>query len=117
MFEKKVNISGSFKINIAGQDRQLKATFGAIEKLEEQGIPVLKRLYDASSVAPRFVDVVDVIWYGLAGNKDTRLTREQIGEAVLSEGLDKFAPVYIKFLTYCVTGDKTTSENPLEKKS
>lgn len=116
MFEKKINISGTFKINLLGQDRDLKATFGAIEKLEENGLSILKRLYDASTIAPKFVDVVDVIWYGLAGNRDTRLTREQIGEAILAEGLDKFAPVYIKFLTYCVTGDKTGSENPLEKK-
>jgi len=116
MFEKKKNISGVFAINLLGQDRQLKATFGAIERLEESGVPILKRLYDATSIAPRFVDIVDVIWYGLAGNKDTRLTRDQIGEAVLAEGLDKFAPVYIKFLTYCITGEKSGVENPLEKK-
>lgn len=100
------NIRGEFTIKLAGQERTLKANFGCIERLETV---ILKRgLFDALTEAlrgtPKFSDVVSVIHEGLVASKDTRLSRHEVGEAIVNEGLINFAEIYVEFLTYCVTG-------------
>ncbi len=102
------NISGEFKIKLLGQERVMKANFQAAEKLEKE---VLKReisyvVLQASSYRISVTDIIDVIYVGLAANKDTRLKRDEIGEAVIAEGAAGFAPVVIEYLKYFLTGGK-----------
>lgn len=100
------NISGEFKINLAGQDRVMKANFACIEALETQILNkgIFEALTDAIQNRGRFSDIAAVIHAGLVANKDTRLTRQEVGQALLEGGLVKYMEVYIEFLTYCVTG-------------
>lgn len=100
------NIRGEFKINLAGQDRVLKANFDAIERLETEVFKdgIFVALTSAVQGKPRISDIVSVIYIGLICNKDTRLSRAQVGQAITEEGIVKFAEVYISFLNYCVTG-------------
>lgn len=100
------NISGEFKINIAGQDRVMKANFACIEALETQILHkgMFETLTDAIQNRAKFTDIAAVIHAGLAANKDTRLSRQEVGQALLEGGLVKYMEVYIEFLTYCITG-------------
>ncbi len=102
------NISGEFKVQLLGQERVMKANFKAAEKLEKE---VLKReiayvVLQASGYRIAATDIVDVIYVGLAANNDTRLKRDEIGEAVIKEGAANFAPIVIEYLKYFLTGGK-----------
>ena len=100
------NIRGEFSIELDGQARTLKANFDAIERLEG-GLfnkPIVEKLYEAGQGRVAFRDVVTLIDIGLQANKDTRLSRNQIGEAVLKAGMANYIKVYIEYLTYCING-------------
>lgn len=100
------NISGEFHIELAGKKRTLKANFGCIEALETQILQkgIFETLTDAMQNKGRFSDIVAVIHVGLVANKDTRLSRAEVGQAILDGGLVNFMETYIEFLTYCITG-------------
>jgi len=107
------NIEGIFTVELEDDERKLKATFGAIEKIEENIKPIMSLLQDALSYQVKFTDMVKVFHIGLAAYGDTRLKKEQIGDAILKSGMASFIPVYVEYLTYCVTGGKEGKENPL----
>lgn len=100
------NISGEFKIELAGQERTMKANFACIEALETQILNkgIFETLTEAMQNKGKFTDITAVIHAGLAANKDTRLNRQEVGQALLEGGLVKYMEVYIEFLTYCITG-------------
>ena len=52
------------------------------------------------------VDIVGVIHAGLVSAKDTRMTYNEVGDAVVLAGLPTVIGVYVEFLTYCITGGK-----------
>lgn len=110
------NIQGIFTIDLADDERRMKATFGAIEKIETNIKPIMALLQDAMTYNTKFTDMVGVIHIGLAASGDTRLKRDEIGEAVLNQGMASFMTPYVEFLTYCVTGGKEGKEDPLVQK-
>lgn len=100
------NIRGEFNIELAGQMRTIKVNFDAIERLEG-GLfskPIVEKLYEAAQGRVAFRDVVTLIDVGLQAAKDTRLSRNQIGEAVLGAGMANYIKTYIDYLTYCING-------------
>jgi hypothetical protein len=108
------NIPGEFKIMLAGKEKTLKATFGAVEKLENELFrrTVFEVLSDAMTGKFAYRDVISVIQVGLeAARNDTRMTRQEIGEAVFADGLNEFAPVVAEYLAYCLTGGKKQGAN------
>ena len=102
------NIRGVFKLSLGGTEREIKATFDAIEKLENDLFkrPVVSVLQSAIAGSVSFRDVVSLIQAGLEAKNDTRLSRKEIGEFILDDGLAAFIPVFIEYLTYCLTGGK-----------
>lgn len=108
------NISGEFQIDLAGQKRTLKANFGCIEALETQILQkgIFETLTDAMQNKGRFYDIAAVIHAGLVANKDTRLTRAEVGQAILEGGLVNYMETYIEFLTYCITGGVRSKGEP-----
>jgi len=108
------NIPGEFKITLAGKEKTIKATFGAVEKLENDLFKrtIFEVLNDALSGKVTFNNVVSVIQVGLeSARNDTRLSRQEIGEAVFADGLTAFIPPFIEYLTYCLTGGKKQGAN------
>lgn len=107
------NIRGVFTVDLAGQERGLKANFDAIERLEGSVFkgPIITKLQEAVQGRASFKDVAGLIHTGLVCNKDTRLSREEVGAAVFEGGLVNFLPVYIDFLTYCITGGQEGKNN------
>ena len=100
------NISGEFEIELKGKKHTMKANFACIESLETKILNkgIFETLTEAMQNKGKFSDIVSVIQAGLAANKDTRLTRTEIGDAIMQAGLIQYMEVYIEFLTYCITG-------------
>lgn len=105
------NISGVFKLEIDGTERDLKCTFGVIERLEAHVLkkPIILALNEALNGNVYITDIVNTILEGLKANGDTRFTRDQIGDDVMKNGIASYVEFYISFLTYAVSGDKGLS--------
>ena len=112
------NISGVFKVKINGKERDLKCTFGVIEELEKNIYrrPVVAVLNEAIQGHIYTSEVVDTILEGLKGNRDTRFNREDIGQEILEKGIDEYVELFINFLTYAVSGDKSLEVSKSKKK-
>ena len=114
------NISGEFELELCGSVRTLKCNFGVVEHLERRLFekPILIVLNDAIQGNIFFHQVIDTIQCGLHANKDTRLTREEIGVYVQEKGIMSFLEWYISFLTYAVTGGNVdeSEDNTLDPK-
>ena len=102
------NIRGEFKFNLAGQDRMMRANFDCIERLETTILPkgIFVTLQEAMQNKGKFTDIVNVLHAGMVSAKDTRMTRSEVGQAILEEGVVNHIAIYIEFLTYCITGGK-----------
>lgn len=100
------NIRGEFKIQLAGQERTLKASFGAIETLETRLLKrgIMQALSEGMANQGTFTDIVAVIHTGLVAAKDTRMSMQEVGDAIMQAGLINFIEVYVEYLTYCITG-------------
>lgn len=102
------NISGLFKVEIDGVERDMKCTFSVIDALENQVFnrPIILVLNDALMGSISITNIVDVIIEGLNANGDTRFDRKEIGEQIVKNGADSYIPLFINFLTYAISGDK-----------
>jgi hypothetical protein len=100
------NIRGEFKIELAGKERAMRATFEAIERLEGGLLrkTIVETLSDMGRGIVRVGELASVIHTGLACNKDTRLTRSEIGEELVRDGIAKHLPTVINYLSYLITG-------------
>jgi hypothetical protein len=112
------NISGEFEIELKGTTRKMKATFAVIEKLENSvflNSSVTEKFFEAFNGKVRFSNMVDVFHVGLAATHDTRLSREEVAEAILDGGgVTAYLATYIQFLQYFIDGGKPKEKsNPL----
>jgi len=98
--------NGIFTITLDDQAREMAANFGFVEMIEQTVIkkPVIQLLDEALSGKFHITDMVSVFFIGLKANKDTRLTREQIGTEVVKLGSANFMQTYIEMLTCSITG-------------
>lgn len=99
-------IGGKFKIDLAGQEREMAANFAFVEMVELQVIkkPISQLVNEAISGNFSVSNLVDVIACGLKANRDTRLTRSEIGEEIVKRGMVNFVQIYIQILTFAITG-------------
>lgn len=75
-------------VRLAGTTRTMKATFSAIAGIERDlGKSIIRFMDDVQVGDISFTAVALVIFHGLKGNDDTRLTLEQIGDAVVEAGI------------------------------
>jgi hypothetical protein len=99
-------IDGKFYLEILDQKREMLASFGFIEMVEQSVIkkPIVQLLDDALIGRFSIYEMVTVFYCALKANKDTRLTRDQIGEEVAKRGAVHFVKAYIELLTFSLTG-------------
>jgi hypothetical protein len=113
--------NGKFSLALAGQERELYANFAFVEEIETRTIkkPIMALLNDALNGRQFISDMVSVIAAGLHANGDTRLSRAEIGEAVLKLGTARVIETYIQMLTFSITGEtevKTVDATEADKK-
>lgn len=102
------NIRGEFKVQLAGQERTLKASFDAVEQLESGGLSknIVLTLNDAAVGNVSMRDMTSLFAIGMKAAGDTRLSRQEIGQAIFEAGFSNFIPVFVDYLVYCITGGK-----------
>lgn len=97
-------------IELAGKPRVMRATFGAIRAIERDvGKSLVKVVDDLGLRGDISVsDTVTVIFYGLqAYGGDTRMTLDEVGNAVVAEGFTQKAAAAAEFLRVALMGVST----------
>lgn len=104
-------------ITLAGQKRTMRASFEAIEAIESVTGKSISMI--VASVSGNDIGVTlatDVIFQGLRGYGDTRLTRQEVGEAVIEEGIIQVGAPVLQFLLLAFRGVSVgKSEKPKEE--
>ena len=100
------NIPGTFSVELCGSQRELKVTFGLVERLEKRIFqrPIFDLLNEASQGRFYLSDVASLVHEGLVENGDKRLSRDQIGQEIMEKGLVNFAPTFVNILAYALNG-------------
>jgi hypothetical protein len=100
-------------ITLAGQERTMRATFAAMRGIEQaMGVSVLALVQRALKRELGVTDTTVIIFNGLKGADDTRLSLEQVGEAVVEEGLNALAGPVVEFIGKSMAGVKVGKPEP-----
>lgn len=90
-------------ITLAGEERVMQASFGALRGIEQAlGESIISTIARARLIG--VTDCAVIIFNGLKGYNDTRLTLEQVGEAVVDQGLAAIGLPCMKFLSIAMNG-------------
>lgn len=79
------SLRGEALLPIAGTSRLLRPTFSALIAAEEELGPLFALVERAGAGTLRLAEMAALFWHCLAQRDD--LTREEVGEAVLAQGL------------------------------
>lgn len=112
-------MNGMFSITLDDKQYEMLASFGFVEMVEQTVIkkPVIQLLDEALNGRFHITDMVAVFHIGMKANKDTRLTRDQIGNEIVKVGSAKFMQTYIEILTCSITGQaELKPSDDLDKK-
>lgn len=104
-------LNNEVTINISGQERKMKASFKAMRAIEialgkpwaALGAMVAGGTYGLNEIAT-------VIFHGLLGNKDTRLTLDEVGEAVAEAGINAMIEPVTSFILIGFRGAKVSTQ-------
>jgi hypothetical protein len=75
---------GETSLSVAGVERLLRPSFTALVAVEEELGPLFALVERAGSGQLRLAEMAALFWHCLA---DRGLTREEVGEAVIAQGL------------------------------
>lgn len=107
-------LDGKFTLKLGDQERTLIANFLFIEMLERRTLkkPILKILLEAQEGLLGMSDVAEILHAGLLANRDTRLTKNEIGQLIFGNYPGMFA-FCVEMLAYSI-GAEQEEDNPLE---
>lgn len=101
------NARGEVKIQLAGEERIMRPTFEAIANIERElsinTLPLLKKM-STGDIGVRAAAVV--VYYGLKGYGDTRMSLAEVGDAVIVQGLNDLGVSISEFLITALEGVK-----------
>lgn len=107
------NLRNEVIINIAGEERTMRATFTAMRGIEKTlGVSIIELNRKVARSDLGVIDNATIIYYGLRGNDDTRLSLEEVGEAVLTEGLTALINPVFDFVNAAMRGVKVGKPSP-----
>lgn len=93
------------EIELLGQTRTLRATFGAIRAIESQLktnlVPLIVK-YTRGDFG--LADTACIIFNGLRAADEKSPSLEEVGEAILQEGLDSASVATVEFLSLTMKG-------------
>ncbi|WP_342150232.1 GTA-gp10 family protein [Methylorubrum sp. SB2] len=94
------------RIELAGETRTLRASFTAIRAIETALGKSLVKIVDDLSLRGDIsvTDTAVIIFHGLKGYDDTRLTIDQVGEAIVGEPFRDMAAAAAHFLSIALKG-------------
>ncbi len=92
-------------IELAGQTRTMRASFSAIVQIERVLGKSMTAIIDkvaASDLA--ITEAAHIIYHGLRGYDDKRLSFEQVGEAIMERGLGEVSMAVVEFVSRSLNG-------------
>jgi hypothetical protein len=100
------------KISLGGVDRTMRATFKAIYAIEKDlgkpwshvGQMVIEGSYGVREIAT-------IIHHGLRGYDDNRLSFDEVGEAVMQEGINNCVAPIVEFISIAFQGVKSAGKS------
>lgn len=81
---------GEASLTVAGEARTLRPSFAALVAAEEELGPLFALVERAASGQLRLGELIGLFWHCLARREE--LTRDQLGEAVVAQGLAGISP-------------------------
>ncbi len=100
-------------ITLAGEERTMRATFAAMRGIEQAlGQSVISLMSKIGNRDMGIGDTATIIFWGLKGFGDTRLTFEQIGDAVMEAGLIPLALPVMEFIGKSMNGVSVGKSEP-----
>ncbi|WP_197027136.1 GTA-gp10 family protein [Methylopila sp. 73B] len=109
------NPRNEVSIELAGETRTMRASFAAIRNIERDLGNILP-LIDKIGQGNVGVDqCATIIFYGLKGFDDHRLTKDAVGEAVMDRGLSAVMPAVVEFVTGTLKGVAVGKPQPEDK--
>lgn len=99
-------MTNSVDIELDGQNRTMRASFAAIRGIEKDlGKSIISVVNNLGLNADLSItDAATIIYHGLRGNADTRMSLEQVGEAILKEGFNSSSLKVVSFLSVALNG-------------
>ena len=93
------------------------ANFAFIEMVEQHVVkkPISVLVSDAIAGTFSVIDMIDVVDCAIKANKDTRLSREEVGEELIKKGVIHFTKTYVDLLTFAITGEKELKPKMVKK--
>lgn len=99
------SLRNEVKIEIAGEERTMRANFSAIRGIEAAlGKSVVSIVTDISNGDISITSAATIIYHGLRGFDDKRLTLEQVGDAVIEAGISNVSLAVIEFISKALNG-------------
>lgn len=93
-------------IYLANEERVMRATFSAIRAIEatlgKSITAIINKIANSGDIS--MTDAATVIYHGLRGYNDTRLTLDQVGEAIMEEGLSAATLAVVEFTSKALSG-------------
>lgn len=111
-------LRNEFEIELAGEKRVMRASFTAVTSIEKQLGKIMVEI--TSRIANGDLSVTDaayIIFHGLRGYEDRRLSLDQVGEAVLAVGLSNISMAVVEFVSMALNGvsvGKPSEPNPAQ---
>jgi hypothetical protein len=111
------NSRGEVLIQLAGEERTMRPTFEAIAAIERDlkinSLPLLKK-FAAGDVGVR--ESATIVYHGLRGFGDTRLSLAEVGDAIIMQGLNEMALAISEFLIASLEGVNSLGKRKAETK-
>jgi hypothetical protein len=94
-------------LTLAGEERTMRATFTALRSIEQAlGVSIIKLIGRVASADMGLGDTATIIFHGLKGFGDTRLSLEEVGEAVLEAGRTNLIKPVMEYISKSMDGVK-----------
>ena len=107
-------------INIGGKARILKGTFQNLNEIEKAlGCSIMAFItpyIQEGKFQPTFSQLSQIIYQGLNGNSENRMTLAGIENEIAENGIFEYSQTAIEFLVRCIAGTKkkpTTAESEI----
>ena len=107
-----MNPRNEVEITLNGKPRIMRPTFKTICDIERDiGIKFLPLVFEKAAKADIGMnDAAIIVFHGLKGNKDTRMSFEEVGEALFEGGVDSYLIPVTEFLTMSLRGIPSNAE-------
>lgn len=107
------DLTNETTIELDGEQRIMRASFTAIMNIERAlGKSMTAIITKIANGDLAITEAAHIIYHGLRGNDDKRLSFEQVGEAIMERGLSEISMPVVEFVSASLNGVSLGKSNP-----